>query len=342
MKEKIKKYRDINRTRTEIIKDNFFSYLDGKQQSNQRILGSKYEIENDLSKTTVSNWRHDKSKMTVDHIFQAAKYFNITVNDLYYSEQEKLKISAHFHELNFDPINAQQILNVKLMEESFKKPLLILIPSTIIYILIGYLTYYLLNYSSLFILMILIALILSFIMFRNNYGIDKTYVISYLDDIYYKRKNLKNRFFSIQIILRLISLVTLVFCMLFIIYGKVIENINLRDMAIIMIMEYIISIIQISMSITNIKFKYKEEIYDDDISSYKSRFINFTISMFLLTSSVILYINNLIKFWVVLSFCIFNVIISGIDFLIESKNYSEYRLMYEENNKSPRELFQKK
>src|SRR5690554_10491 len=92
----------ISEQRFAIIHRNFFLNL-----NNRKISFSKYAEDNLVDRTLGSHWKSGKSKMTVDQIYQAAVYFKITVNDLYYSDKEKKKIAV-LSNSSYDPIIAQQ------------------------------------------------------------------------------------------------------------------------------------------------------------------------------------------------------------------------------------------
>ena len=103
--------------RMEIIHKNFFSYL-----KERGITQAKYAEDNALNKTILSKWKNNTSKMSPEQIFQAAQYLEITVNDLCYSSEEKKKIEV-LKDKKYDPILAQQQINIKLLNREFKKPI---------------------------------------------------------------------------------------------------------------------------------------------------------------------------------------------------------------------------
>ncbi|MBU1143216.1 MAG: hypothetical protein KKH92_06145 [Firmicutes bacterium] len=105
--------------------------------------------------------------MTVDQIYQAAVYFDITVNDLYYSDKEKKKIAV-LSDSSYDPIIAQQTLNIRLMSDSFEKPFAFVLTPVVLFVIITFMTYFLLQSSPYWILVILTGIGLSNISFKNT------------------------------------------------------------------------------------------------------------------------------------------------------------------------------
>ena len=75
----------------EIVAENFFIFLN---ESGKKM--KDYALENNIDRTTLSKQKKGVTSMTVDQIKEAAIYFGKTVNDFYYSEEEKksLKILA--------------------------------------------------------------------------------------------------------------------------------------------------------------------------------------------------------------------------------------------------------
>ena len=100
----------IPQSRIEIIHKNFFEQL-----KRNKISQKKYSVDNNVPESTISKWKKCTSNMNEDHIYQAAKYFNISVNMLYYTEQELKEL--HVKEVSdYDPIVAQQQAVIELIE----------------------------------------------------------------------------------------------------------------------------------------------------------------------------------------------------------------------------------
>ncbi|GEM_PF-5457051 len=98
------------------VVSNFFDYLIRK-----RITQKNYAQDNNIDESTLSKWKNGSSSPTLDQVKQAAKYFDITVNDLVYTVQEKKKLEV-FKDKSYDPIVAQQSVKIKQYGNFFKKP----------------------------------------------------------------------------------------------------------------------------------------------------------------------------------------------------------------------------
>lgn len=89
---------------------------------------------------------------------------------------------------------------------------------------------------------------------------------------------------------------------------------------------------------------FKNELIIDDyqIQGYMTSLVIFNLSIVLLSASCILLLYNLDQYFLLASISLFISILNLLDFILVSKKYSEYKLMYEEDGKEPRELFPKR
>jgi predicted XRE-type DNA-binding protein len=79
-----------NRSRQQIISDNIVYYI---KKNNMRQVDFYTSL--NINKQDFSKKKNNKgSSFSTDEIYIAAKTLNVTVNDLYYSEEEKKEISV--------------------------------------------------------------------------------------------------------------------------------------------------------------------------------------------------------------------------------------------------------
>ncbi len=89
------------------VHENFFREL-----KKRNISSKKYAEDNFIDSSLPSKWKTGKSSMTVEQIYQAAEYLNITVNELYYDEDKKREIAV-LSEGEYRPLPADRLFSVK-------------------------------------------------------------------------------------------------------------------------------------------------------------------------------------------------------------------------------------
>lgn len=323
----------ISKQRYEIVHENFFEQL-----KISKISFIKYAEDNNLDRTIISKWKNGSSNMTVEQIYQAAQYFKITVNDLYYTTKEKKNISV-LADKTYDPILAQQSLKIDLINQSFKQPWFFIIPAIFMFSIITVITYFLINISFLWSFLTFLGLFFCKYHYNNNFAINKTYIINYLDEIYYKRENVKNKHYFIIIGLQAFALLAMFLSIGFFPLSDYINNSNEENLLIIYTIIIFIYFLVSVFSFLFMPFKFKREIYDNEITGYKSYITLMYISILQLSFCILIFCIMPKDFLVNLILSSIVLILNIIGFIMISKEYSEYRLFYEEYEKDPRELF---
>ena len=203
-------------------------------------------------------------------------------------------------------------------------------------------SYSLLMKSAYWSLLILLGLYICAINYRNNFAIHKTYIINYLDDIYYKRDNTKNFHVILIIVLQALALFIMVLSIGF--FSRLEFSTNSNEGILLVIFTIIIIIYSISSALIFlfIPFKFKQAIYDYEIEGYNAILTLLYISIFQLSFCTLLYFKmpNFFLFNLISSLIV--VALNLVEFIFISKGYAGYRLVYEENGKEPRELFPKR
>jgi hypothetical protein len=95
-------------------------------------------------------------------------------------------------------------------------------------------------------------------------------------------------------------------------------------------------------TITDLPKKFKLEIYDNEIAGYNSSKLFLLVHFSIFSIAVLLCIYSLHEYMLLLIVSIIILILNAFDFLKVSFEYSKYVLVYQENDKNPRELFPKK
>ncbi len=331
-----KKIIEDKRTRTEIIQDNFFKYLEKR-----KITSAKYAKVHNLSPSIVSRWKNYEGKMSAEHIFEATKYFGISTNDLYYTDLEKKQISA-FSDPSYDPIIAQQHVDVKMLTDSFSRPSDIVSTTIALSVVMVIISFFIVKYSAFWSLLLLFIPFGAKSYFNSEFGIRKTFSINYLDDVYYNLKNSKDEYFIIKVLLHVASLILAIisFGILNTKIDVLPEN-NIYDMYMLTIIIIFVHIIVNFVTLFIRQREYKESIYDNEIRNYHANLINFYVALLMFCYVVVLQSLTFSRNWGLLIITFIIVGFSYFEFYLTSKKYSEYKLVYEEYGKEIRELFPK-
>lgn len=167
-----------------IVVDNFFKYL-----KVQGVTQKKYAEDNNIHHSILSKWKNGDSLMSLEYVIQAAKYFDITVNDLVYSEHDKRKLEV-LRDKTYSPIVAQQSVIIHEYGRFFKVPGALIGFMTLTFVLFVLLSE-VLKHNSPYYPVIPIGFIP--VIFLTVYRISfekKTLIINYLDRVFLTRSNL--------------------------------------------------------------------------------------------------------------------------------------------------------
>lgn len=316
------------------VTNNFFHYLEHK-----KITQKQYADDNLLNQSLLSKWKKGDSSLTLDQVIQAAKYFSITVNDLVYSDKEKKHLEV-LSDKSYDPIIAQQSLKVKIYGNTFKKPLRLVLRCILIFTIITFMMYMLRNNSPFYLLLTVLGLPLLLWMIRENSFKERNFIINYLDDIFYYRIEPMNGHYIQSIVIRFVSFLSIFY------YSTLITKVNSTvdieyGLLATLILSLIVLVVSFISSITDLPRKFKQKIEDYEITGYYSSLFYLLVHLWILTIASLLCIYNLKLYYpsLIISAIMFG--FNTIDFTVLSKEYSKYELMYQENDKDPRNLFPK-
>lgn len=310
---------------------NFFKYLD-KTNMTQK----KYELENQLPASTLSKWKKGILSPSAEQIKQAADFFNITVNDLVYSDEEKKQIEV-LADKSYDPIVAQQLVDFRIYNKALKKPFLIILQGLFSVIPLFIILSLVLTESSPFLYSIILIIPAIKVFIEKSVFVKKRFVINYTDVIYYYKKDIQNKSYFTQIVFKYLTLICSVF------YFKILTILNRIDSDssnIIVFLVLMLSIIFLTIySFINIQKIDKHIISDKEISGYKVSlslfFMHLTMTLFILFLNYHNLVNNIFFIFVSSLLTVF----AMIDFVFVSINYSKYEATLKEAGKEQRKLF---
>ena len=113
-------------------------------------------------------------------------------------------------ETNYMPVDAKQSIDIKIYYDQFKNPLSVIWLTIIALILTIAISCIEFDSSETWIFMSILIPVSAFYSYKTVFNTKKTFIIDYLDDIYYEIKNIKNQFFIANSILHFISIALVV------------------------------------------------------------------------------------------------------------------------------------
>lgn len=318
----------------EVVSKNFFKYLKEKG-----ISQAQYAKDNILSQATISNWKNGNGTMSSEHIKQAADYFGITVNDLFYDDNAKKKIEV-LADKKYHPIMAQQTIETKLLNQEFNKPFYSIFNILITYLFFIVSAFILVNYSIWWSLIILFAFLSIPIYFNKQFGEKKTFVINYLDDIYYCNKDAdklsKKRTFItcfLILLLHIISFISVLWS-----YSKAGAE---KNLIIIIFVLIIISFVSSLLGLLEYIGKYPKKMYHYNFELYKVGITTICTSVTLFGFAILLFNFNFLNHILLFIPLILMVVLSFFNFYYICSNYKTYSLVYEDGHNNVEQLFKK-
>lgn len=316
----------------QIIAKNFFIYLDKKGISQRQ-----YAKDNFLNAATISNWKNGTGAMSAEHIKQAADYFEITVNDLYYDKDEKKKIEI-LSDKNYHPSMAQQTVETRLLNESFNKPFGSMVTVFTVFAVFIAFSFLLVKKSVYWSLMIIPPFISVYLFYENDFGYKKTFIVNYLDDIYYYNENADKISKKVNILINSLILVLHILGLMSLLYSYKVSSGEEKLIVIIFAM-LISSFIIFFVSMFSMCFKYKKKMYETEFSFHLISVILMTVSIALLGFSITLLNFGFIKHILFFIATVLITILSIINYYIICVNYRGYSLVYENEKKEIEKLF---
>lgn len=321
--------------RIEIIHANFFNYL-----KENKISQKKYSEDNNVPESTISKWKSCTSNMNEDHIIQAAKYFNITVNMLYYTKQELKEINV-LENTDYDPIMAQQQKVIESIEYKVSESISFLFVNVLLIVFMAlFISYFANEYGSFMIMLIFFLFpIVSLLIFKSSMVKQETYIINYLDQIYYKTNAKKNKYFLITLIFYIVQF--LLVTGLFICVTYWIVKYGYYDLLQIIFSISLVSMIVLIYCLLYQRLKMKEKIYDIEVDDYNHSLVSFVINLVLTICTIPFLVYTLSLPWLIAILLIIPGL-SIVNVLLISKKYSMYYLvLYDHKEDSERKLFNK-
>lgn len=319
----------------EIVVENFFIFL---HESGKTM--KEYAIDNNIDRTTLSKWRSGVTSMTVDQIKMAAKYFGKTVNDFYYTKEEKKHLEV-LTDKNYHPVMAQQSLVIKDYTEMFHSPLRALMEQIYLLVCVMIISAIVAFYVPWGIFLCLIYPLYAYYYFYfGKYAKKRTFIVNYLDDIFYKLEESQNNSYKPSIVLVCVASLILVALSInqYVMAQRYDGNVQVY-LYILFGFSIFYIFLQVSL-FSEWKINLKAEIYDNEIISYYHSYAIFcmgVIYLFMLIVAIVL--TQSLYFYLV--FGIILGILSYAIFYVVSKEHRKYSLYYAQANHQAVKMFNK-
>lgn len=290
-----------------------------------------------IDSSTISRWKKSETKINVDQLKAIADFFDVSVEQLIRTEKERIALHQPSKE-GEKPYIPQQIIQFRVFDLVFENPYMVL------FILIGFAIF---NVVYAFSIQGHDVNLMYFIMaspvaayFTTSYFLitKKTYIINYLDDIFYRMEDVKNPYFFHTIFLTAIGMVGYFIYLLIIVRHLQRLDMNQDIYALLVLALLLGFIFSVPLFFSNRK-KFKQEIYHHELDHYKDHLKLLMISLFQLSFLFIyelLGVPTNVTLWALGSFIF---IINSAAFYLVSKALSRYKLIYEEHGRGRHEMY---
>ena len=318
-----------NMTIDEIVAYNFKRFL-AESDMKQKEYAEKHNID----PSVVSKWINGVRPMTMSEVKAAAETFGVTVNDFCYAGAERKKLEVMNNE--YHPIMAQQTIETRLFEDEFSKPFSKIAVVLFSFVLTIVISLFLINKSPFWSLIILFGFVYLYNFIQKEFGTKKTFVINYVDEIFYYRNDSKNKKFIPTLLMHIISILVLIGLLFLYI------SLGIEDLIVINILIVLCAIVVNFFSLTGIYRHYDKIMYHNEISSYNMSLVNLCSTLSVVGFSVTLVFTNFKTYWFLIPITIFPLILAVFEFKYTCENYDEYKLVYKKDNDEMEELFKNK
>ncbi|MFI3261182.1 MAG: hypothetical protein R3Y13_05690 [bacterium] len=325
----IQKKMRCNRNST--IVTNFFYYLNTLD-----ISQVKYELDNNLPKGIVSKWKSNKVSIGIEQIYQAAKYFSVTPNDIFYSNEEKLQISI-LNRDEYEAIEVEKIQEVKVVFPTIKKAYIQIIVFSIISVILffsSFLSPFFIFYP-IFVPFLASSCSASIYIFSPK----RSFSIHYLDNIRFIMKNTNNNYYLVLRFMKFITiLLFLTVIILNIFYSSIYKNND--DLSYKFFMVYsVTSLFYFGYSIFSFLKVPKQfnKMYDEHSDPFKRTLYFVCINSINFSFTLMFFIINNGPLLLVFSTII--LLLSVVELILIGKKMLSYRYMCEKQNGDVVELY---
>ena len=321
--------------RNTIVVSNFFKYLKEKGISN-----TQYAKDNFIDKSLLTQWKNGTTRMTMEHVYNASKYFGVTVNDLMYDDNEKKNIEI-LEDTSYSPVQA--VRHEKVKKYNFEDAYETLIFGFLFMIVFAIFAFFIRKHEVTSVICMCLGIVMHIFISRHILIEKKVFVINYLDDIYYKIDNPKNekRVYRF-IVCTLLSIFTLLNIFIILNKFRLLEYsiISLALFAVFLFGNILFLFFLAFQLISNPK-ELKDELYSYEIEVYISAIILLLLSFSFFLVFILLSIVGDYLIWPILISSILNVILSFINFVIIQEKYQNFYLVYNEGGEKEHKLFKK-
>lgn len=191
--------RDSKKTRSAIIVENIFAIL---KKRNIKLTDFAKAIGVDTS--TIYKWKNGTNDISTDMFDAARNYLNVTANDLFYDEKEKVGMPG-FEEPSTEAKLAQKIIAVRRYRKVVSKPRKLLIFSAILTFLFSLIAFFLTKLNVFWGLVSLGTGIAFVIWSVNSAADEETLIVQHTDEVYYMAVSTEDPIFKKNLWFRIVS-----------------------------------------------------------------------------------------------------------------------------------------
>lgn len=328
------------RPREQIISDNFFRLL-----SERKISAKDYAKAVHIDPSTVSKWKSGKVSMTLDQIEIARKFFDVSIESLYETKEEKEADSLK-KDPSYDPIMAQKTITLKDLRFISRTSGKMFTAFYLIGLGLAFIGASLaIFWNQYFIIMVFVSFPIADLIQNLIGGRPNTYVVNWMDDVYYQMDNIKNDYFIPMLVANALGVGFNVWA-----FHQTVQtilpgvsntatNVSYYLVAFSTLEETIIT----AFCLFTVKPKYKQKIYPDELTNYNylkdNIFFSFGSLIVSAVSAISSYINQSSTIaWTIVPMTGTAFICSIAAFWMANAKVKEYKLIYDQFERGPREM----
>lgn len=241
---------------------------------------------------------------------------------------------------DYIPIKAKHVVEIKMYEKQFKHPFyLLLLLLFFIFVILTVITFFASKLSGFWMFLLFLIPILGYLYYKEEFSLKKTFIVDYLDDIYYKIDDSKNQYYAINLILHLISLFSAIISIVLLFQKNSFVDRNLETMTIFLLLGMILYMVANFFTLLTQQRYFKTEIYDNEISPHTSSMVNVFMAFLSLAIGICFLYQYFNDYWYVIMPLLATTIFSTGEYLLTTKKYSEYRMVFKEHNNEIKDLF---
>lgn len=324
------KRKEISKTRQEIIHHNFEKYLKLRKMTQK-----SYAEKANVGKSTVSKWiTNTGSNMSAEDIYQASLIFQINISDLYLTDIEKGQ-SRLIKQDDYKKIVAQKSKIIIMFAPTLRNYNVTLFSVSLIVLILSVIVQGFKLFETPYILLFSLPIV-AFNLINKTNKINETFIINYIDEIYYRANEEQSLFYILRKIYALIPILSII---LFIYTINKYDHLTNENLFVFYVLTILIFFFVSLFAYFGSRNKNVKEVYDYEIQELSSKVLTILVFLVIVSINFILIINYqtslLITIFKVLVLCFLIT-----DYILAYKWFKTLEAVYESDTETTK-LYEK-